>query len=216
MSAHGRSGLQPVGNNDGHRLRLEAENDASVVPKVALVGVLPKGVPESRENIINLRWPDCYRLGQRDVESSANDEIPAIVAGVCRSGADILASFHEVVIGVGMSSAEEHFNERFEVLRAIFNDGTYIIGKQVTAGAHGTTGWTRAIGSCRKIECPGGGHISLEVRLDSQPVIDVNGNSASAAIQREAAEGAAVLRIKPHIGVIERHFYFGVVLRERG
>lgn len=59
---------------------LEPENDACVVPEVALVVIAAaKTVSEPGEKKIKFRRPNCDRFAKWDVNSSANDEIPRIV-----------------------------------------------------------------------------------------------------------------------------------------
>ena len=61
--------------------QLEAKNDASVVPEVALVVIASrKGVAEPSQHEIKLRRPDGDGFAQWDVDASANDEIKSIVA----------------------------------------------------------------------------------------------------------------------------------------
>ena len=61
--------------------QLEPKNDPSVVPEIALVIVAAgKAVSKPGENEIKLRRPNGDGFAQWDVDSSANDEIPCIVA----------------------------------------------------------------------------------------------------------------------------------------
>jgi hypothetical protein len=61
--------------------QLEPENDTCVIPEVALVVVASgKAVSEPSENEIKLRRPDGDGFAQWDVNSSANNEIPSIIA----------------------------------------------------------------------------------------------------------------------------------------
>lgn len=63
------------------RSELEPENDASVVSEVTLVVItLSKIIAEAGQYIINLRHPNGDGFAQRDVQSSANDEVKSIVA----------------------------------------------------------------------------------------------------------------------------------------
>lgn len=61
--------------------QLETENDASVVPEIALVIVAAgKAVPKPGEDVIKFRRPNGDGFAQWDIDSSPNDEIPCIVA----------------------------------------------------------------------------------------------------------------------------------------
>ena len=61
--------------------RLEPENDTSVVPEVALVVIpLSEIIAEPGQHIIKLPRPNSDGFAQRDVNSSANDEVKSIVA----------------------------------------------------------------------------------------------------------------------------------------
>ena len=114
-----------------------------------------------------------------------------------------------------MSSAEQGFYEGLKVLRPIFHDRTDVVGKQIAAGLHGATDGARAVSDCREDEGPAEGGITLEVRLDSNPMINVDGHPASPAVQGKTADDVAILRIESHEGVIQRDFYLGVILSER-
>jgi hypothetical protein len=68
--------------------QLEAENDACVVPEVALVIIATrKGVAEPSQHEINLCRSDGNGFAQGDVDSPTNDEIKSVVARVTRSRA---------------------------------------------------------------------------------------------------------------------------------
>src|SRR5208283_4915098 len=61
---------------------LEAELDAGRVTEIALVVVTPsEGIAKAGEEIIKLNGPDSDLWGNRDVDTSADDEIECIVAG---------------------------------------------------------------------------------------------------------------------------------------
>jgi hypothetical protein len=61
--------------------QLEPENDSSVVPEVALVVIATsKAIAEPSQHKIKLCRPNGDGFAQRDVDSSANNEIPSIVA----------------------------------------------------------------------------------------------------------------------------------------
>ena len=61
---------------------LEAELDTGRVTEIALVVVTPsEGIAKAGEEIIKLHGPDSDLWGDRDVDTSADDEIERIVAG---------------------------------------------------------------------------------------------------------------------------------------
>src|SRR6267378_622519 len=115
-----------------------------------------------------------------------------------------------------MSSAKQGFYEGLKVLRPIFQDRTRVVGKQISAGLHVTTCGARAISGCRENEGPVEAAITLEVPLDSKPMIKVDRHPATPAVQGKAANDVAILRIESHVGVIQGNFYLGVILSERG
>ena len=163
--------------------RLEPENDASVVPEVALVGIAGgKVIAEAGEHEIKLRRSDGDGFAQWDVYSSANDEIPGVVAGVSSRGANILTSLEETLIGIRMRSAKEGFYEGFEMLGAIFQNGAYVIGKHVSACLQSAPVGAGAVSGGRKSKGPGEALITLEIPFDSKPMINVNRDPASAAV----------------------------------
>ena len=85
-------------NNDS---QLEAKNDASVVPEVTLV-VIParKGVAKPSQHEIKLHRSDGNGFVQGDVESSANHEIPRIIAWSLCGHAGGLTSLEQILVGV--------------------------------------------------------------------------------------------------------------------
>ena len=116
-----------VKNNDS---QLEAENDACVVPEVALVVIARgEGAVEAGQHEIKLCRSDGNGFGQRDVDSSTNDEIKSIVARACNSRAAGLASLEQVSVNIRVGSAEQRLYEGLKVLRPIFQDGTDVVGK---------------------------------------------------------------------------------------
>src|SRR2546423_12782114 len=94
-----------------------------------------------------------------------------------------------------MSSAEQRFYEGLKVIRPIFQDRTHVVGKQISAGLHVTTCGARAISGCRANEVPVVAAITLECRLDSNPMVNVDFHPASPSVQGKAANDAAIPRI---------------------
>jgi hypothetical protein len=120
-----RSLLRVLKTTIHDRLQLEPENDPSVVPEVALVIItLGKAVSKTSQNKIKLRWPDGDGFAQWNVNSSANNKIPSIVARICGSGAGACTGFEQILISIGMGSAKKRLYEGLEVLRPIFHDRT--------------------------------------------------------------------------------------------
>jgi hypothetical protein len=82
-----RSLLRVLKTTIHERSKLEPENDTSVVPEVALVVIATtKAIAESSQHKIKLCRPNGDGFAQRDVDSSANNEIPSIIArsqGAC-------------------------------------------------------------------------------------------------------------------------------------
>ena len=125
-----------------------------------------------------------------------------------------------ITIHVGMGSAKQRFHERLEMLRAIFQNRADAVREEIAAGLNGAGIRARAgvaWRGCR--ESPGPvarGGIALEVSFDSKPVIYVHGHPTSSPVQGETTDDVAILWIESHVGVVQRNFYFGVVLSERG
>lgn len=163
---------------------LEPKNDSAVVPEVALVVVATSEcISEASQHKIKLCRPDRDRLGQRHVQSSANDEVPSVVAGISDRCTNACARFLHVAVSIGVGSAKEHLNERFEMLGvAIFEDRPNVIGKQVAAGPHGAADRAGTVGNCREIEGPRKAGIPLKVPFDSKKVIEVNGHPSSPTV----------------------------------
>ena len=87
-----------VENNDS---QLEAKNDASVVPEVALVVIAAsKGVAKPSQHEIKLHRSDGNGFAQGDVESSANHEIPRIIAWIRGGHAGGLTSLEQILVAI--------------------------------------------------------------------------------------------------------------------
>ena len=172
--------LRRVGDNDSE---LKPENDASEVAEVTLVVIAPSiRVSEASQHKIKLSWPNGDRFAQGDVDSSANDEVPGIVAGVSDRRAGACTHSLHISVSIRMGSAKLRVYEGLEVFRTILQDWANVIGKQIAAGLHSAPQGARAVSDRREIKSPGGTRITLEVSHDSKPVIDVNGHSPSAAV----------------------------------
>src|SRR5260370_41907375 len=100
-----------------------------------------------------------------------------------------------------MSSAEQGFYEGLKVLRPIFQDRTHVVGKQISAGLHVTTCGARAISGCVEYEGPVEAAITLEVPLDSKPMIKVDRHPVSPAVQVKAGNAVSMLWIEAYVCV---------------
>ena len=81
--------------------QLEAENDTSVVPEVALVVIATrKGAAKPSQHEIKLCRSDGNGFAQGDIDSSTNDEIPRIIAWILGGHAGGLTSLLQILVGV--------------------------------------------------------------------------------------------------------------------
>ena len=109
---------------------LEPENDAGVISKIALVIVTAcKVIAKSGQNKINLRRADSDIFCHRNIDPSADDEVPCIIAGVIGGDAVQLACLSQILVHVGVSASKESFYKRLEMRGAVFNDWTDVIGE---------------------------------------------------------------------------------------
>ena len=83
-----------------------------------------------------------------------------------------------------MRSAKERFHEWLEVPSAVgFKNRTEIISEQIGVSRNGATSWANASGARREIEGPCETCISVKFGFDPYEVININGDSTTAAIQ---------------------------------
>jgi len=108
----------------------EPENDAGVISKIALVIVAgSKAVAKSGQYKINLCWAYGDILCHGDIDTSTDDKIPRVIAGVVGANALQLASLLQVLVSIRVSAAKKRFHEGLEVRGAVFDDWSYVIGE---------------------------------------------------------------------------------------
>ena len=138
---------------------LEPENDAAIVPEVALVVIsTSKRIAEACQHKIKFRRPDRDGFAQRDIDSPADDEIPSIVAWSPAPYADAWVHADivlQILVKIGVGSSEHRRYERLEMLRAVFQNRAYVIGKEIAAGLDSATSRARTIGDCGESKGPG-------------------------------------------------------------
>ena len=195
---------------------LEPDHNTAVVAEVTLIVVaLSKVVAEPSQYKIKLRRANSEVLSQGNIETSANHEIPGIVARVIRKGAStrIHANVMEqVVVGIGVGAAKECFHKGFPMLSAVFENRTHVVGEQIAARFSAATCRARTRGCRRENEGSGEALIAIKFTGEPQPVVDVKGYASAPTVQGEAANDVAVLRVEPHEGVLHGDFNPGVIL----
>ena len=103
-----------------------------------------------------------------------------------------------------MGTAEQYLAERLEFALAVFEHRTHVVCEEIGLDVRS-----------RCDECPGCTAIALEFGLDSDHVSEEIRERAAPAVERKAADNVAVLRVKPHVGIVPRYLHLGVTLRER-
>src|SRR5215469_10226742 len=96
-------------------------------------------------------------------------------------------------------------NERLDVVGTHFNLRAEQIGEQVALDVRLGTGWEVRCGGKEKVTC--GTSVSLEVRLDSKILVEVEDEAASAAIQA-MSPASGYVRSKSGVRVVQAHLRF--------
>jgi hypothetical protein len=122
----------------------------------------------------------------------------------------------KITISIGVGSAKQRFYEGLEMLRAIFQDRPDVVSKQIATGFNGATGRAWTVRRCWKDEGFIEAAIAIKFTREPKKVVHVNRDPASPAVQRKTAHNVAVLGIKPHVGVLQWDFNFGVILGKGG
>jgi hypothetical protein len=198
-------------------LLLEPENGAALVAEITLVLVATcEAIAEAGEHEIELCGPDSNRFGNRNINASAQDEREGIIAWVRRSGARVLASLCQICESIGMGTAEHRFHKGLEMLRAVFQNGAYIVGEKIATSRNDASRRARTVRCCRKSKGFREAAVTLEFTLDSEEVVDIDDGSPAPSVHAKAADDVAVFRVEPHEGVDQGNFYVGVILCECG
>jgi len=123
---------------------LETENDSALVTEVALVVIaFGKVVAESRQHKVKLRWSDGNGVGHGNIDSSADDEVESIVAWIlcasARTTRQRLASREKTLVCIGVGATEERFHKWFEMLCAVLEYRTHVVGEEIAARSKAAT-----------------------------------------------------------------------------
>src|SRR6267378_659429 len=111
-----------------------------------------------------------------------------------------------------MGAAKQRLYERLEVFRAVFQNGAYVIGEEITVRLHSAPRWAWAIRSRRESKGFREAAVAIEFRGDPKRVVKEYCDAAAAAVQRKAADDVAVLRVESHVGVAQRNFHLSIIL----
>lgn len=198
-------------------VKLEPENNSSLVPEIALVVVATReGIAKTGQQVVNFNWPDGDVFVDRYVDASADDEVKRIVAGrpagddtACRT-----AVLEKIPVEIAVSSPEQRLGKWLEVGHAVFKDRATVVGEQITlrrndAIRRATAIWARRYGDSARIAAVG-----LKLAHDAHVLAEVVGDRCTAPIQIERANKVVVLGIGMNKGIINRNFDLRCILRE--
>jgi hypothetical protein len=144
-------------------------------------------------------------LRNRNVDATAKDEIERIV--VRRSHYNAAgAILFQIPVHVRVGSTEHSLDKGLDVRSTEFKDRPYIVSKQVALYRAGTSTFSRTEGGIREVEVSGLASVPFEFGFDPDHAGEEIRKSSSAAVQREAVDDAAVLRVKTHVRIIHGDF----------
>jgi len=188
-------------------LRLETELHSCLIPQVALVVVpVGKGISEAGEQVIKLSWADCDLRGKRNVDTATNHEVPSIIGWgfVGRETRGIQATLINVAVEIGVRSPEQHLTKRLEVLRAVFENRSNVVGKQISLRRKLAA--LGAIRRIRRVNVLGVAAITLEVTFDSNVLAEIISDGTASAVQVEGPNNIVILWIKMNERIIDSYF----------
>jgi hypothetical protein len=183
---------------------LKPELNAGLIAEIALVLVSgSEPVAKPGKYVIDLRWAESDGVRERDIYTAANHKVECVVARVVNDASCQL--FAKVSIETGMGATKQGFCEGFEVLGVELNDRPYVVCEEIGRSLRGADIVCKSHAAAL---------VAGELGLDSDHIREEISDIRAAAVERMAAEGSAILRIKAKIGVVTCDFRFGAILRD--
>jgi hypothetical protein len=142
-------------------------------------------IAKASEQVIKLSRSDRDLWGNRNVDTTTNHEVPSIIGWgfVGHETPGTQATLVDVSVEIGVRSAEQHFTKRLEVLRAVFENRSNVVGKQIALCSKLAA--LRAILRIRRDNVLGVAAISLKISLDSDVFAEIVSDRAASTVHVE-------------------------------
>jgi len=133
-------------------------------------------------------------------------EVPSIIGWgfVGRETRGIQATLINVAVEIGVRSPEQHLTKRLEVLRAVFENRSNVVGKQISLRRKLAA--LGAIRRIRRVNVLGVAAITLEVTFDSNLLAEIISDGTASAVQVEGPNNIVILWIKMNERIIDSYF----------